>query len=177
MFGKKNVDTYQCFYCPENERQVDYEWADGKYFFFSFFEKLWVQKYLLPNYIPLQDVWIQALDGFVGYSDGYLVLYPFLFPVDVETFQTVQKKWVTSYRIDEMIPDLKDIAGNLRRPRFQNGGVLYDKYLGDDKNWVYYWVDTTILAINRVNKLSDFSFVSGSDDLKNLVEIYCAQKE
>jgi hypothetical protein len=47
----------------------------------------------------------------MGYADGYLVLFPFKFPVDKESFQTVQKKAQLQYGEDEHIPSLDELAG------------------------------------------------------------------
>ena len=118
---------------------------------------------------------MQALDGLVGYSDGYLVQYPFKFPVDKETFQTVQRKWMSEYWLQADIADLSEIAGEWRRVRFHNNGRIYDKYLGDDKDWIYYRTDTTTVNINRTEKKSDFAFVSDElqEDLATLVKKFC----
>jgi hypothetical protein len=91
------------------------------------------------------------------------VLFPFKFPVDHETFRTVQTKEQLQFGASTSFPSLRELAGEWRRPRFQNADVIYDKYLWDDKDWVYYWIDgmyTPWLSIDRVQKVSDFAFVS-----------------
>jgi hypothetical protein len=65
----------------------------------------------------------------VGYTDGYLIQFPFKFPVDKATFRTVQRKGEFTFRERDEIPSLKEFAGEWRRPIFQNDGVVYDKYL------------------------------------------------
>jgi hypothetical protein len=96
----------------------------------------------------------------VGYDEGYLILFPFKFPVDKETFATVQTKGQLQYWLDDTLPSLKEIAGEWRRPRFQNAGEIIDRYLWDDKDWVYYWTPWWAISINRVQKASDFAFIS-----------------
>jgi hypothetical protein len=103
----------------------------------------------------------------VGYSDWYLVFFPFKFPVNETTFKMVQRKEQLQYWKDENIPSLTEIAWEFRglpwefrRPRFQNVGEVIDRYLWDDKDWVYYRTPWGGVSIDRVKKASDFKILS-----------------
>jgi hypothetical protein len=57
------------------------------------------------------------------------VLFPFKFPVDYETFRAVQTKGQLQFEAHTPFSSLSDLAGEWRRPRFQNADIIYDKYL------------------------------------------------
>ena len=132
----------------------DIYWGATKKYWYLYSD-IPVVKGELENYFPFQFLWIQAVDALVGYSSGYLVSFPFKFPVDDATF---------SYSIDpDFTDDYVDDRGGFRWKNFINGGIQYSKYLGDDKDRIYFrdvnqWNLTSHYAINRVKKAKDFCF-------------------
>jgi hypothetical protein len=88
----KDVISYRCFYCGVDRNTVDYVGEDKNFIFIDVSLILAVPKLSLPNYIPLQSLGVQSFDWMIGYSDWYLVFFPFKFSVDGTTFQTVQSK-------------------------------------------------------------------------------------
>ena len=132
----------------------DIYWGATKKYWYLYSD-IPVVKGELENYFPFQFLWIQAVDALVGYSSGYLVSFPFKFPVDDATF---------SYSIDpDFTDDYIDDRGGFRWKNFINGGIQYSKYLGDDKDRIYFrdvnkWNLTSHYAINRVKKAKDFCF-------------------
>ena len=132
----------------------DIYWGATKKYWYLYSD-IPVVKGELENYFPFQFLWIQAVDALVGYSSGYLVSFPFKFPVDDAT---------CSYSIDpDFTDDYVDDRGGFRWKNFINGGIQYSKYLGDDKDRIYFrdvnqWNLTSHYAINRVKKAKDFCF-------------------
>ena len=137
----------------------DIYWGATKKYWYLYSD-IPVVKGELENYFPFQFLWIQAVDALVGYSSGYLVSFPFKFPVDDATF---------SYSIDpDFTDDYVDDRGGFRWKNFINGGIQYSKYLGDDKDRIYFrdvnqWNLTSHYAINRVKKAKDFCFYRNPD--------------
>lgn len=150
---EKDVSTYQWFFWDD----IWQPWRDSKNLFLGYRDEA-ISIETLPNYIPLQTLWTQSFDGLVGYSDGYLLLFPFKFPVDKDSFQTVQVKRLNQPWLRDDIPDLREISGWLRRPRFINDGTVYYRYLWDDKDWVYMWIGVGN-TIARMSKTADFKFL------------------
>ena len=83
------------------------------------------------------------------------ISFPFKFPVDDASF---------SYAVDpDFTDDYVDDRGGFRWKNFINDGIQYSKYLGDDKDRIYFrdvnnWDLTSHYAINRVKKAKDFCF-------------------
>ena len=155
IITEKDMTTYKGFYWDGSWE----EWMDGTHLFLGYWnEAMPITKF--SNYIPLQVLGEQAAMGLVGYSDGYLLLFPFTFPVDKDSFKTVQRKDQFKYWEVQNISDLKEVSGWLRRPRFVNDGIVYYKYLGDDKDWVYVRMSVDWgVRIVRIAKAPDFKFL------------------
>ena len=149
------------------ENFVPFNSADLAYFDFGttenyiyLYTRIPVIKRDIKDYFPFQFLWIQAVDVLVWYSSGYLVSFPFKFPVDDASF---------SYSIDpDFTDDYIDDRGGFRWKNFINGGIQYSKYLGDDKDRIYFrdvnkWNLTSHYAINRVKKAKDFCFYRNPD--------------
>ena len=160
--AEKDIATYRCFYCEADRNALNYEGEDKEYLFIDGQWWFGVKKSLLPSYAPLQQFGIQAIEGLFGYSSGYLVLFPFKFPVDHQTFRAVQKKEQLLYGGDDTFLSLQELAGEWRRPKFQNADIMYDKYLWDDQDWVYLWSWTggNTTRVLRIPKSSDFALSS-----------------
>ena len=132
----------------------DIYWGATKKYWYLYSD-IPVVKGELENYFPFQFLWIQAVDALVGYSSGYLISFPFKFPVDDASF---------SYAVDpDFTDDYVDDRGGFRWKNFINDGIQYSKYLGDDKDRIYFrdvnnWDLTSHYAINRVKKAKDFCF-------------------
>lgn len=160
----KDEKSYKVYFLPEHHPAVipadplDWHGEDKEYLFLDF-GLVATKKSELPNYIPLQFMGTQAVMGLVGHSDGYLVISPFKFPVDEDSFTAIQDKEQFHDRKDNRYSSVS--YGPLgERPWFHNGGVDYRNYLWEDKDWVYFWDDQNVqgLSINRVKKKSDFKF-------------------
>lgn len=154
----KDIDTYKCFYCEEWWDKSQYFWEDNTNLFLSY-DWIAAPKKDVMWFVPLQHIGEQAVIWLIGYSNGYLILFPFKFPVDQETFKTVQIKEQLQRWEKKEIPSLKSVSDDLRRPKFQNGGLQYDKYLADDKDWIYLWGMSASDSIDRIKKESDFKIL------------------
>lgn len=160
----KDEKSYKPYFLPEPHPAVvpanllDWHGEDKEHLFLDF-GLVATKKSELPDYIPLQFVGTQAILGLVGYSDGYLVVSPFKFPVDKATFKAIQDKVQFHERKDDRFLALTYGARGVR-PWFHNGRIDYRNYLWEDKDWVYFWDDQHVqgLSINRVKKEADFKF-------------------
>ena len=131
----------------------DIYWGATKKYWYLYSD-IPVVKGELENYFPFQFLWIQAVDVLVWYSSGYLVSFPFKFPVDDATF---------SYFFAQ---GNSDDRGGFRWRNFINKWVQYSRYIADDKDWIYFWdpvQNSVAYAINRIKKASDFCFYRNPD--------------
>ena len=115
---KKDGNSFKCYFCEWNTEVYDrMDWEDKNNIFLQW-NRYSVSKDQLPWFKPLVDVGVQAFDWIVWYSEGYLILFPYKFPVDANSFQPT--KWDRRYRV-------------------QNGWLQYHHYIWSDKDYIYYW--------------------------------------
>ena len=113
-----------------------------------------VKKSELPHLQFIADIGEQALSAVALYSDGYLVLPPYKFPVDHQTFSFIP-------RDERGYPLTWSAETENKRTQwrvfYQNWWRQYTRYLGNDKNWVYRWGEYTLI---REKKKADFRLLS-----------------
>lgn len=151
-------------------REFFYEW-DTDYWYWEdedtvylFWTTRWVKKDYLNSFIPLQDLWTQDLEWIIWYSDGYLIVFPFKFPVDKNTFLGYQNyKTFPHYKSDAMNDlDLYRQETQNRRVKFINNWILYDKCIWFDDEYIYFRATSERMNtyIGRVKKSEDFSIIN-----------------
>lgn len=148
---EKDKDSYsRWFYDPSFD--VDWRakymnpWEDKYNLYISLWDENYaVSKQEFPWYVPLNTMWVQAFDWFVGYSDWYLILFPYKFPVE---------RW-------SFISSKQD-----RRYRVLNWWAQYHHYIGSDKDYIYLWEDEEFVTIKRIKKEPDFRVLNESEEWK-----------
>lgn len=152
-------------------------WGQDKNNIFLSRPPLAISKTELPDFIPLQDVGVQAFDDIIGYSSGYLIAFPFKFPVDAKTFKGYQRNWLQPS--NSKIPLLDTILiKDARRAEFLNGNEVYDKYLGEDKDRVYTW-DSRIHEnplISRYPKAENYRLLLKDENFPAPIKDFRARK-
>ena len=144
----KEIDknSYKCYFCAD-EFPYAIPWEDAKNLYLDVWSRYFIPKKELPWYVPLNGIWIQAFDGFVWYSNWYLVSFPFKFPVDADTFVASEHD---------------------RRYKVQNNGLQYHHYIWNDKNYVYTREDYGHIVIKRIPKASDFKVLDKDEEWRYL---------
>lgn len=105
----------------------------------------------LPGFKALGYLGEQDVESIFGYSHGYIVVPPYLLPVDQNTY------------IPPQIPEDVSIQ---HRQFFRNGGKQYTNYLWSDKDWVYRWNKDNSFEnylLLREKKKSDFKLLTGEE--------------
>jgi len=152
---EKDKDSYnRWFYDPsfDADWRAKYmnPWEDKYNLYISLWDENYaVSKQEFPWYVPLNTMWVQAFDWFVGYSDWYLILFPYKFPVE---------KW-------SFVSSKQD-----RRYRVLNWWVQYHHYIGRDKDYIYLWEDDGYIIIKRIPKESDFKILEKNEEWKWLYD-------
>ena len=157
LLAPKNVAPHQ-----ESLRKIPspYDWfdlwEDEEYYYLysnNSQEYRWFanKKSALPNFKLLGFLGEHAIDAFFGYSDGYIVIPPYLLPVDQNTY----------------IPPQTPGSGGIQdRQFFRNGGKQYTNYLWSDKDWVYRWNKDNSFEnylLLREKRKSDFKLLTGEE--------------
>lgn len=163
----KDIKSYKCFYCEEWWEKTQYFWED-KDNLFLYYNSIAASKENLPSFFPLQETGKEAVIAMIGYSSGYIIQFPFKFPVDWVTFRMVQEKNQLQRGERKDIPELETVSDGLRRPKFQNRGLQYDKYVGDDKDYIYLRNISGPDSLDRIKKESDFKILK-KDEVWNII--------
>ncbi|MCK9467281.1 MAG: hypothetical protein M0P94_03040 [Candidatus Absconditabacterales bacterium] len=122
---------------------------DNLYLSLDFLENYAVSKQELPSSVQFGTIGIQAVDGYLGYGNGYIILFPYKFPVDKGTFT---------------------LAKQDRRYKVLNGGTQYHHYIGSDKDYIYLWDDDKYVIIKRIPKKSDFKVLTEKEEVKYIYD-------
>lgn len=171
--ASKDESTYNCYYCNGWWKEyLDYYWEDANNIFLNY-NQIAVSKKDVPWFFPLQDLLDQDDWRVVWYSSGYIIHFPFKFPVDGDTFNTLQDKYGINQWEMEEIQNLRNLSSGDSYLKFKNGGIQYDKYLWDDKDWVYFWgfsydPGSSSSFLKRIKKESDFKILQ-SKEIQKLV--------
>lgn len=160
----KNESKYICYYCTNDEKSSFYEWEDDRNIFLTQSNR-WISKNEIWDLYPLQLVWDQSLDWIIAYTSWYIVYFPFRFKVDEESFISAQDKfsewtniltWSLNYR------EITNYPYN-RWIKFINWNNEYDKFIGNDDKYIYYWWkdndQTNIVWIYRIIRENDFKII------------------
>ena len=141
---EKDKETFFCYFCDDTIHEIlDWQpWEDINNLFLDWWNFA-VNKYDLPWYEILTDIWIQAFDWIIWYSEWYLVLFPYKFSVDAKTFVGTNSD---------------------RRYKFQNWWLQYHHYIWSDKDYVYYREVYDWIYLNRVKKENDFKVLKKDDE-------------
>lgn len=141
---EKDKATFFCYFCDDIIHEIlDWQpWEDINNLFLDWWNFA-VDKNDLPWYAMLTDIWIQAFDWIVWYTEWYLVLFPYKFSVDTKTFVDTDSD---------------------RRYKFQNWWLQYHHYIWNDKDYVYYWDDYDWIYLNRVKKENDFKVLEKDNE-------------
>lgn len=130
---------------------------DGYYYFYNQSSdatpRIAIQKQDLPHFQFIGVLGDQDIESIIGYSNGYLVIPPYKFPVDQESFSFTPQDSPSFSGYDEVYS--KTTGWKF----FINNGKQYAHYLWSDKDWVYRWsesMDTDAYFIIREKKKSDF---------------------
>ena len=150
---KEDSNSFKCYFCEWHTEVYDrMDWEDKNNIFLQW---NWysVSKDQLPWFKPLVDVGVQAFDWIVWYSEGYLILFPYKFPVDANSFQPT--KWDRRYRV-------------------QNGWLQYHHYIWSDKDYVYYWDYAHWweyrVWLYRIKKENDFKVLNTDEERKYIYD-------
>lgn len=143
---------------------------DLSYYFFNNFSdpipRIAIEKTELPHFQFIGEIGIQDIESLVGYSNGYLVLPPYILEVNKDTFSFIPKRYHISWGYNE------NYAKTGGWQFFINNGKQYTHYLGSDKDWVYRWSDginTDAYLVIREKRASDFKLLS-LDQIKEVYE-------
>lgn len=136
-------------------------WEDDlSYYFFNNFSdptpRIAIGKEQLPQFQFIGEIGIQDVESLVGYSNGYLILPPYILEVDKDTFSFIPKRYNTSSGYNESYSKTKGWQF------FINNGRQYTHYLGSDKDWIYRWsedIDTNAYFIIREKRALDFKLL------------------
>ena len=139
---------------------------DDKYYYFYHFSgfdfsawsNLGFRKSDIPNMKVIGSPWEQYYFNIALYSDGYLVLPPYKFPVDPQTFSFIPRD--ESDKVLTWEEEERFIRKN-GREFYRNWGKQKNNYLGSDKDRVYrreYSKDW--YALIRERKKADFRLLS-----------------
>lgn len=157
-FVDKEFDTFKCHYylCDEQSDRTYLPGQDAKNIYPGQ-EYSWAVAYEdLSWYVPLQLFWIQDIVGAIGYSSGYLIVYPYKLPVDAQSIQYISK--VLWPQMMSYSDGMKFDGYDWKQVRALNGGEQYANIIGSDKDRVYFrsLAPGIHYAFNRVPKKSDF---------------------
>ena len=141
---------YDANFDPDGISKYDNPWEDNNNLYLSiFWDNYAVSKQELETPIQFDAIWIQAVEWYLGYSSGYIILFPFKFPVDGWSFILSEQD---------------------RRYRVQNWWDQYHHYIWSDANYIYLWDLNwnlnSSLIIKRIPKQSDFKILEKDEEWK-----------
>ncbi len=148
-------DTWGYLYLEDDKYYYFYHFSG---FDFSAWSNLGFRKSDIPNMKVIGSPWEQYYFNIALYSDGYLVLPPYKFPVDSQTFSFIPRD--ESYKVLTWEEEERFIRKK-GREFYRNWGRQYTNYLGSDKDRVYrrgYSKDW--YALIRERKNADFRLLS-----------------
>ena len=148
---ERDKDSYKrWFYDPNFD--IDWfakymnPWEDKDNLYISLWDENYaVSKQEFPWCVPLNAMWVQTFDWFVGYGDWYLILFPYKFSVE---------KW-------SFVSSKQD-----RRYKVLNWWTQYHHYIWSDKDYIYLWEDEEFITIKRIKKETDFRVLNESEERK-----------
>ncbi|RKW24949.1 hypothetical protein D8B45_01505 [Candidatus Gracilibacteria bacterium] len=133
-----------------------------------------VKKNKLPSFKLIGFLGSQSIDRAIGYSEGFLVLPPYKFPVDEKTFSPYPYQfWDNNGSKNDQ--QRKDYLKGEGKTFCRNGGRQYARCIGSDKNWIYRWTSNSWATkseagytLFREKKEDDFKVLS-LDELLGIV--------
>lgn len=175
VYEINRMESFKCFYCGDwfdaipIENYTQYWWSDSNYVFLLPWSNWWIKKDI--TWYPLITLWDQALEWILYYTEWNLILFPFSFSVDSESFKAAQ--WILESQIKELpnkynYDEIAESTWN-KRIKVINWNIVYDKFIWDDKDYIFYRdfpqkdsygnLDTKYISINRIRKQSDFKII------------------
>ena len=133
-----------------------------------------VKKNKLPSFKLIGFLGSQSIDRAIGYSEGFLVLPPYKFPVDEKTFSPYPYQfWDNNWSKNDQ--QRKDYLKGEGKTFCRNWWRQYARCIGSDKNWIYRWTSNSWATkseagytLFREKKEDDFKVLS-LDELLGIV--------
>ena len=113
-----------------------------------------------PDFIPLQNMGIQAYLGTISYTSGYIILPAIGYPVDTETINLYQQNHLSGFWYPTGKNAHIKYHWEFINAIIRNGGKEYHYFIWDDKDRVYYFASSNI---KRVKKEKDFHLLYTSE--------------
>ncbi len=168
-FSSEYVAKHQDVFPLKNKANINLYYEDNNYYYFFdgplwyHEEWVWTKKDKLKDFLLIWALWTQSYEEPIGYSNWYIILPPYKFPVDKWSFIAYPDEWWDNTKPNKGTDRENWVKKDWGHNFCFNNGKQYEYCFWSDKDYIYRWeysYNDKIYHIIRDKKMTDFKVLS-----------------